>query len=66
MQIRDYMFTLQGEPGRGLPGPKGLQGQPGITGFPGDKGGFGRPGIPGLEGQTGPTGDQGIQGTATR
>lgn len=57
-------FTLQGDPGRGLPGPKGSQGLPGITGFQGDKGNIGLPGVPGREGHTGLTGPQGIKGTA--
>lgn len=55
--------TFQGEPGQGLPGPKGFQGIPGITGFPGEKGSIGFPGIPGQEGQTGPPGPQGVKGT---
>lgn len=66
MQISAYFYTLQGEPGRGLPGPKGSQGRPGITGFQGDKGSFGLPGIPGQEGNTGQPGPQGIKGTARR
>lgn len=55
-------LSFQGEPGRGLPGPKGSQGRPGITGFPGTKGSMGPPGIPGPEGQTGPPGPQGVKG----
>lgn len=62
--VSAYLYTLQGEPGRGLPGPKGLQGLPGITGFQGEKGKVGLPGVPGREGQTGPPGGQGIKGTA--
>lgn len=55
--------TFQGEPGRGLPGQKGSQGLPGITGFQGEKGNIGLPGVPGREGSTGPPGFQGIKGT---
>ena len=63
MQASNCLYTLQGEPGRGLPGPKGLQGLTGIPGFQGDKGSIGLHGIPGQEGQTGPPGSQGITGT---
>lgn len=56
-------FVFQGEPGRGLPGPKGSQGLPGITGFQGEKGSIGFPGVPGREGPTGRPGPQGIKGT---
>lgn len=58
------LYNLQGEPGRGLPGPKGSQGHQGIPGFQGEKGNIGLPGVPGREGHTGPPGPQGLKGTA--
>lgn len=62
--LLDIYSTFQGEPGQGLPGPKGSQGIPGPTGYPGEKGGIGLPGIPGQDGQAGPPGPQGVKGTA--
>lgn len=59
-------FNFQGEPGRGLPGPKGSQGLPGIAGFPGEKGSIGLSGVPGREGPTGRPGPQGIKGTTNQ
>lgn len=60
----NHISSLQGEPGRGLPGPKGDQGRQGITGFQGEKGNIGPPGVPGREGLTGLPGPQGNKGTA--
>lgn len=57
------LYYIQGEPGRGLPGPKGAIGQPGLPGFPGEKGNPGMTGVPGTDGRTGPPGPQGIKGT---
>lgn len=65
MRISAYFNTLQGEPGQGLPGPKGSQGPPGIIGFAGEKGNIGLPGVAGREGQTGPPGPQGVKGIAS-
>jgi len=62
--VNDFdLYRIQGEPGRGLPGPKGDIGPQGVAGFPGEKGNLGMPGVPGTEGRTGPPGPQGIKGT---
>lgn len=57
------LYCIQGEPGRGLPGPKGAIGLQGVSGFPGEKGNPGMAGVPGTEGRSGPPGPQGIKGT---
>lgn len=61
--ILSHIHTTQGEPGRGLPGPKGSMGPAGTPGFPGPKGNIGPQGVPGIEGRTGPPGPAGIKGT---
>lgn len=61
-QFSTYFYNLQGDPGQGLPGPKGVQGPQGIIGYQGEKGSIGLPGIPGREGHSGPPGLQGFKG----
>uniref|UniRef100_A0A2K5RMZ7 Collagen alpha-1(VII) chain n=1 Tax=Cebus imitator TaxID=2715852 RepID=A0A2K5RMZ7_CEBIM len=64
-RVRDWEQHVGGDPGAGLPGPRGERGEPGVRGedgYPGQEGPRGLTGPPGSRGERGEKGDAGTAG----